>query len=100
MVKNPLIGPCEAIKMGLKKSESDAVIIYPADDFFNAKILDTMYEYKNSGYDIVCPSRFIQGGMIKNCPIIKFLIVKQFSILYYISVYKTTNGWTFVRGYW
>ena len=96
LVKNPLIGPCEAIKMGLKKSESDAVIIYPADDFFNAKILDTMYEYKNSGYDIVCPSRFIQGGMIKNCPIIKFLIVKAVSIiLYYISSLKIkdpTNG--------
>ena len=96
LVKNPLIGPCEAIKMGLKKSESDAVIIYPADDFFNAKILDPMYEYKNSGYDIVCPSRFIQGGMIKNCPIIKFLIVKAVSIiLYYISSLKIkdpTNG--------
>ena len=96
LIKNPLIGPCEAIKIGLKKSESDAVIIYPADDFFNAKILDPMYEYKNSGYDIVCPSRFIQGGMIKNYPIIKFLIVKAVSIiLYYISSLKIkdpTNG--------
>ena len=62
--------------MGLKKSESDATIIYPADDYFNANILDRMYEYKKLGYDIVCPSRFIRGGMIKNCPLFKFLIVK------------------------
>ena len=96
LVKNPSNGPCEAIKMGLKKSESDAVIIYPADDFFNANILDQMYDYRKSGYDIVCPSRFIQGGMIKNCPLIKFLIVKVVSLtLFYISSLKIkdpTNG--------
>ena len=49
LVKNPFIGPCEAIKIGLKKSESDATIIYPADDYFNANILDRMYEYKKLG---------------------------------------------------
>ena len=40
LLKNPGIGPCEAIKNGLNKSISDAAIVYPADDFFNAKILD------------------------------------------------------------
>ena len=48
------------------------------------------------GYDIVCPSRFIKGGLIKNCPLIKYLIVKCVSItLYYFSSLKIkdpTNG--------
>ena len=66
LLKNPGIGPCEAIKNGLNKSVSDAAIVYPADDFYNAKILDEMYYYKTKGYDLVCPSRFIRGGIIKN----------------------------------
>ncbi len=96
LLKNPHIGPCEAIKNGLKNSKSEAAIIYPADDFFNAKLLDRMYEFKKKGYDIVCPSRFIKGGKIKNCPLIKYLIVRIVSIiLFYFSSLKIkdpTNG--------
>lgn len=96
LLKNPSNGPCEAIKFGLKNASSDAAIIYPADDFFNANILDEMYDYKKKGYDIVCPSRFIKGGKIKNCPLIKFIIVKIVSLLlFYISSLKIkdpTNG--------
>ena len=36
LLKNPSSGPCEAIKNGFKFSKSDAVIVYPADDFNNA----------------------------------------------------------------
>ena len=96
LLKNPGIGPCEAIKNGLNNSSSDAAIVYPADDFFNAKILDEMYDYKIKGYDVVCPSRFIRGGIIKNCPLIKFSIVKIVSLtLFYLSSLKIkdpTNG--------
>ena len=95
-LKNPFNGPCEAIKRGLNESKSEAAIVYPADDFFNAKILDEMYLLSKKGYEIVCPSRFIKGGLIKNCPLIKFLIVKCVSItLYYFSSLKIkdpTNG--------
>ena len=55
-----------------------------------------MYELKMQGYDIVCPSRFIKGGKIQNCPIIKLTIVKVVSfILFYFSNLKIkdpTNG--------
>ena len=96
LLKNPDTGPGEAIKNGLKNSTSEAAIIYPADDFFNGELLDKMFEYKKSGYDIVCPSRFIKGGKIKNCPLIKYLIVRIVSItLFYFSSLKIkdpTNG--------
>ena len=96
LLKNPIDGPCEAIKYGLNVSKSEAAIVYPADDYFNGNILDTMYDLSKQGYDIVCPSRFIKGGLIKNCPLIKFLIVKCVSIsLYYFSTLKIkdpTNG--------
>lgn len=96
LLRNPYEGPCEAIKYGLKKSQSEAAIIYPADDFFNASLLEKMFEFRNKGYDIVCPSRFIKGGKIKNCPLIKLIIVKLVSItLFYLSSLKIkdpTNG--------
>ena len=37
-VKNPLKGPCSAIKEGFKLAKSDCVIVYPADDFLNYNI--------------------------------------------------------------
>ena len=96
LLKNYSNGPCEAVKTGIKISNADAVIVYPADDFNNAPILDKMYELYEQGYDIVCPSRFIKGGIIKNCPYIKLIIVKLVSfLLFYFSkleIYDPTNG--------
>ena len=96
LAKNPSLGPGEAIKNGIKKSSANAVIIYPADDFNNGFLLDQMYDKFIKGYDVVCPSRFMKGGSIKECPIIKFCIVKMVSFsLYYLSKLKIkdpTNG--------
>ena len=45
LIKNPEEG-CSAIKEVLK-GKSECVIVYPADDFINYKILDAMYyEFK------------------------------------------------------
>ena len=71
LVKNPLQGPCEAIKKGLYFGNSDCVIVYPADDFLNCELIDTMYKKFTEGNDIVVASRFIKGGSMKNCPIIR-----------------------------
>ncbi len=99
LVKNPLNGPCEAVKSGIKKTKSDCIIVYPADDFENAKLLDEMYKYYRAGFDVVCPSRFMKGGIIKNCPLIKYLIVKTVSVCLQIfsnlSIKDPTNGFRF-----
>ena len=99
LVKNFLKGPCEAVKAGIKKTNSNAIIVYPADDFDNAKLLDVMYEYYLEGYDVICPSRFMTGGIIKNCPLIKYLIVKFVSlslqILSNLRIKDPTNGFRF-----
>ena len=59
-------------------------------------MLDNMYRYFLKGYDVICPSRFIKGGKMKNCPILKLILVKIVSfILYYIARIKVkdpTNG--------
>ena len=96
LIKNLGHGPCEAIKSGINHSLADCLIVYPADDFNNGKLLDAMYDLFLKDYEIVCPSRFIKEGVIKNCPFVKLMIVKIVSfILFYFSNIKIkdpTNG--------
>ena len=75
-VKNNFFGPCGAVKTGLISSSADAMIVYPADDLINGNILDEMYRCYLEGYDIVAPSRFMKGGSMKNCPLIKEILVR------------------------
>ena len=96
LVKNPGIGPCSAVITGLKFSDSECKIVYPADDFLNPKIIDTMYEFFKDGNDIVVASRFIKGGSMKGCPILKSILVRVASTtLYFLSsipVKDASNG--------
>ena len=96
LIKNPSSGPLTAIKQGFLKGNSDAVIVYPADDFLNYKLLDKMYNKYLDGNDIVVASRFIKGGSMKNCPLIKSIIVRTASFTLYllssIPVRDASNG--------
>ena len=95
-VKNPSLGPCAAIKEGLFYGESECVIVYPADDFLNVKIIDKMYFAFKEKNDIVVASRFIKGGSMKGCPLIKSILVRVASttlfILSSIPVKDASNG--------
>jgi cellulose synthase/poly-beta-1,6-N-acetylglucosamine synthase-like glycosyltransferase len=95
-VKNPLSGPCPAIKQGLYFGSSDCVIVYPADDLLNVNIIDKMYlAFKNKN-DIVVASRFMRGGSMKGCPLIKSILVRvASSTLFFLSsipVRDASNG--------
>ena len=95
-IKNKYTGPHGAILSGFEECKSEAVIVYPADDFINTKILDLMYEKFLIGNDVVVPSRFIRGGAMRNCPLIKSILVRlaSFSLFYLssIPVKDVSNG--------
>lgn len=96
LVKNSSLGPCAAVKEGINYGNSDCVIVYPADDFLNIKIIDQMYiSFKNNN-DIVVASRFMKGGSMKGCPLIKSILVRAASsTLYFFSsipVRDASNG--------
>lgn len=95
-VKNPSSGPCEAIKAGLNYASSDCALVYPADDFLNINIIDSMYNAFKNGSDIVVASRFIKGGSMKKCPMIKSILVRAASITLFmfssIPVKDASNG--------
>jgi len=96
LIKNPSKGPCSAIKEGFKKGNSDCVIVYPADDFINFNILDKMYNGFLEGNHIVAASRFMKGGSMLNCPLIKSILVRSASFsLYHLSsipIKDASNG--------
>jgi hypothetical protein len=96
LVKNFSEGPCEAVKSGILYANAQALVVYPADDYHNGLLLDKMYNLFLEGYDVICPSRFMPKGIIKNCPYIKLFIVRIVSFtLFYLSKIKTkdpTNG--------
>lgn len=95
-VKNPESGPCAAIKQGLYHGNSDCVIVYPADDFLNFNIIDNMFEAYEEGNDIVVASRFMKGGSMKGCPLIKSILVRLASATLFmfssIPVQDASNG--------
>lgn len=96
LVKNPKKGPCSAVKSGLNYGGSDCVIVYPADDFLNFNIIDKMYQAFIQGNDVVVASRFIKGGSMKGCPMLKALLVRLASSTLYlfssIPVKDASNG--------
>ena len=96
LIKNPSSGPLTAIKQGFLEGNSDAVIVYPADDFLNYKLLDNMYNKFLQGNDIIVASRFMKGGSMTNCPLIKSILVRTASFTLYffssIPVRDASNG--------
>lgn len=95
-VKNPARGPHSAIMAGFRASSADAVVVYPADDDINAGRLDSMIALIRGGCDIVCASRFLKGGSMIGCPIIKATLVRTAALtLFHLARVPTrdaTNG--------
>ena len=58
-----------------------------------------MIEKYDEGYDIVAPSRFMKGGSMKNCPIIKSILVRLASFTLFrlssIPIEDASNGFDF-----
>ena len=85
-----------AIKTGFENIQSKATLLYPADDHENFNLISEMFYKFNEGYDIVCASRFIDGGSYEGAPLIKKLIVKfvSFTLTNFTSLptKDATNG--------
>jgi len=96
LIKNTASGPCNAIKTGIRNVYANCCIVYPADDLHNYKIINRMYELFKGGNDIVVPSRFIKGGEMRDCPILKSILVRVGNYTLFklsqIGVRDSSNG--------
>ena len=95
-VRNRSNGPHAAVMSGFAKSRASFVLVFPADDDFNAGIIDAMVAKAGQGADIVCASRFIPGGCMVGCRWLKAFLVRTAAFtLYYVARLPTrdaTNG--------
>jgi glycosyltransferase involved in cell wall biosynthesis len=96
LVKNRSRGVFGAIMTGFEASSAPAVLIFPADDTYNAGIVDQMFHQFQEGCEIVVASRFMPGGCMEGCPWLKATLVRTAAFtLYYLAGLPThdpTNG--------
>ena len=81
-IKNSSRGFNNALITGINKTEGDAVMIFMADDHKNFELIDTCYQKFYNGFDIVCPSRFVDGGVMEGNPIIKEFLTRSASFFF------------------
>lgn len=95
-VQNRGRGAHGAVITGFAASRAPFVLVFPADDDFNAGIIDAMVAKGEQGNDLVCASRFIPGGCMEGCRWLKAALVRTAAFtLYYIARLPTrdaTNG--------
>jgi len=75
-VKNRGRGALGAVLTGFAESTAPAVLMYPADDDYNAPRIDGMAQRCLDGADIVVASRFVPGGCMVGCPWLKSTLVR------------------------
>jgi dolichol-phosphate mannosyltransferase len=75
-VRNRGRGAHAAVMAGFAASAAPLVVVYPADDDFNAALLDRMAALVGQGCDVVCASRFMPGGTMQGCPWLKAALVR------------------------
>ena len=92
VVPNPGRGVHAAVIAGFTASNAPFVLVFPADDHFNAGILDPMMAKARAGCDIVCASRFMPGGRMEGCPWLKAALVRSAAfMLYYFARLPTRD---------
>jgi hypothetical protein len=78
---------------GFSASTAPFILVFPADDDFNAGIIDAMVAEATKGCDIVCASRFMAGGSMVGCPWLKAALVRAASFtLYYVARLPTHDA--------
>ncbi len=75
-VKNRGKGAFGAVVTGFAESSAPYVLVFPADDDYNAPRIDAMVAKARSGAEIVAASRFIPGGCMVDCPWLKAVLVR------------------------
>ncbi|OGG40911.1 hypothetical protein A3A21_01415 [Candidatus Jorgensenbacteria bacterium RIFCSPLOWO2_01_FULL_45_25b] len=80
-IKNKSKGVHNAIMTGFEEVTAPATIVFPADEAYNAGIVDTMYEKFKEGNEMVVASRFIKGGSMTGGPFFKSILVRLASFI-------------------
>ncbi len=92
-VRNRGKGAHGAVMTGFKAGQAPFAIVLPADDDYNAAIVDSMVQMAATGCDIVCASRFMSGGSMVGCPWLKAVLVRVGNFtLYHLARLPTRDA--------
>ncbi len=95
-VRNSGRGAHSAVLTGFALSRAPYIVVFPADDDFNAGMLDAMVGKAQGGCDIVCASRFMPGGRMVGCPWLKAVLVRAANFTLHrlarLPSHDTTSG--------
>ncbi len=93
LVRNAARGAHGAVMTGFAASAAPFVLMCPADDDYNAPALDRMVALARAGCDVVCASRFMPGGSMVGCPLLKAALVRGASFtLHHLARLPTTDA--------
>ena len=94
-------GVGNAIKYGIEKNESEAVVIFMGDCSDNPNDIVEYVKYLDQGYDCVFGSRFAEGSKLYDYPLIKLIlnrIANNFiRLLFLIKYNDVTNAFKAYR---
>ncbi|MGH7660878.1 MAG: glycosyltransferase family 2 protein, partial [Vulcanimicrobiaceae bacterium] len=95
-VRNRGSGAHGAVVSGFKAGANPYIVVYAADDDYNAAILDAMVSLAQRGHAIVSASRFLPGGSMVNCPPLKEFLVRAASFALHhfagLPIHDASNG--------
>jgi glycosyltransferase involved in cell wall biosynthesis len=96
LVKNQGRGALGAVLEGFRASSAPAVLVFPADDDYNAPRLDGMVEQFENGCELVAASRLMPGGCMRGAPWLKAALIRASAfVLHHIAGVPThdpSNG--------
>jgi len=94
-------GMGSALKFGFKHSTGDILIPFMGDLSDDPRHIPKLVNKLLDGYDVVCGSRFIKGGHLKDYPKAKFLINRLwnnvFDFLFGLGIKDTSNAFKAYR---
>jgi dolichol-phosphate mannosyltransferase len=96
LVRNRGRGALDAVLTGLARSRAPFVITYPADDDYSGPRVNKLIRLAQEGHDIVSASRFMPGGSMEGCPLLKAVLARGASAFMYgvvgLPTRDATNG--------
>lgn len=95
-VRNRGRGAHGAVLTCFRAGTAPYALVVPADDDYNAGMLDAMVAEADKGCDVVCASRFMPGGSMVGCPWLKAVLVRtaNFTLHHFarLPTHDASNG--------
>lgn len=94
-------GVINAIKVGLSTADSEMILVMMADLSDRLDVVDEMCAKMESGYDVVCGSRYMKGGSQNGSPFLKGMMSRcaglSLHLLTRIPTHDVTNSFKLYR---